>query len=302
MTETETCRITERCLDAANVIAVLRWLDPDDYPDEECPFKNPDEKDCPDMDWWLNKLRDVVSGYPFTTMEHYALNTHGGKYLPHQRLEILYSYNNHTQLCVMLADVQHADFKCEMDFLRFAMMYAYTHTEPKFFGKTVNDDTDFNKMMMDDLYKISTCSYRNKNEKRDNPNWVGTGKWVFNGLAYQHYVINNETPEDEYNLKWEEEVKATFNPATVDIDKYLDHQPHRSIETFCCCLFPYESIVLDKTYLHFAWERDKTLREIFKSPEDFIKREYGDDTPDFNKLMSSKFSFSSYPPVPVSAL
>lgn len=306
-TMTEMVRISEPFMMAMKLIKVCRFIDTDDYEDEACPFsegfweKHKDK--TPTIPEMMTDLEALVSGVPFSTMEFYTLNELGSKYLPHDRLECMYSFTDHPQLCVMWSMGHHDDFKNEKEFLKNILTYCYVNADAEFFKrKDTNFTDDFNKYMMNKLYKISTCSYTKQGTTRHNPLWVGNGKWVFNGLAYQHYVLNNEAPEDEYDLKWEEGAKATFNPMGFDIAKYLEHQSYRSLDTFCCCLFPYESIVLDKTLIHFGWERDKTIREMYNCPEDFVKSEFGDDTPDYNKLKQSNFSFSSYPPVPVSAL
>lgn len=246
--EVEMIRISDDFAKAFRLLRLCRWLDTEDYPDEECPFQDDfplTKDDCPPIEDIKEDICSLVDANRFSTMEFYALNEIGSKYLPENRLEIMFSFTDKPQLCVMFANKHHADFTSEKQFLHDTIKFAYMFADKEFFKEPDSDLGDlYSRMMLSKLYKISTCSYHNKNDTRALPDWVDTGKWVFNGLAYQHHIIKNSEPEDNYDLKWEEEYsKTVIDSANIDFSDYTEAYPNRSKDNFYCCLFPYECAV-----------------------------------------------------------
>jgi hypothetical protein len=248
-TEVEMIRISEDFSKAFKLLRLCRWLDTEDYPDEDCPFQDDfpfAKEECPPIEDIKEDISNLVDANPFSTMEFYALNEMGGKYLPESRLEIMYSFTNMPQLCVMFADTHHADFESEKKFLNDTIKYAYMFGDKEFFKEPDSEHgDDYGEFILRKLYKISTCSYHNKNDTRALPDWVDTGKWVFNGLAYQHHILKNSQPEDNYDLKWEEDYKGVIDTEKIDFSDYTEAYPNRTKYNFYCCLFPYECAIVD---------------------------------------------------------
>ena len=245
----EMIRVSDDYVKAFKLIRLCRWLDTEDYPDEPCPFQDDfpfPKEECPPIEDIKEDIATIVDANPFSTMEFYSLNEVGCKYLPDDRLEIMYSFTNMPQLCVMFVKKHHADFNTEKKFLMDTIKYAYMFGTKEFFKDKDSEHGDaYGEFILRKLYKISTCSYHNKNDTRELPDWVDNGKWVFNGLAYQHHILKNSQPEDDYDRKWEEEYSGVAFLMN-DCGDYTEAYPHRNkYNTFHLCLFPYDCAIVN---------------------------------------------------------